>query len=217
MTDDLIESFTVAGLDMWQDYNEFIEDNFLCGDEPGNLGTEEHSLQVFYGLYTSLSDGSCGFQEVLDAFCKQDYDYKSCADDDERDERRDEIIRELSSHLLDGLCRCGNDRSEILQTSNYFDELLSENRSLIDEVDGDVDPDQVDIEAVIDEIRSPVVDLASSLASSSWFPTWEADTFAIDEFAECLRRLRAKQDHDLAILKDRVEREVWNLRSRFRQ
>ena len=217
MTDNFLESFFVAGLEMWQDYNEFLEDNFLWGDEAGNLGAEEHPLQVFYGLYTSLSDDSSPFEEVLVALCEQDHDYKSSADDDERDERRDEIVREVSSHLLEGLDRCGEDRYEILQTTSYFNEILAENRSLIDEIGGDAHPDEVDIEAMIDEVRRPVADLASSLASSTWFPSWEKDAYAIDEFAECLRKLRAQQDHELAILKDRAEKEGSNLRSRLRQ
>lgn len=216
MTDDFLESFTAAGLDMWLDYNEFLEDNFLCGDEPGDLGPAEHSLQVFYGMFTSLSDDSGGFGEVLDALCEQDYDYDSCADDDERNERRDEILREVSSHLLYGLYRCGCDRSEILQTTNYFDEVLSENCSLIDEIYSEVDPGEVDIEAIINEIRCPVADLAASMASSAWFPMWEKNTYAIDEFVGCLRELRTQQDRDLEILKNRVEEEVSNLRSRFR-
>ena len=217
MTDSFLESFFVAGLDMWQDYNEFLEDNFLWGDVAGNLGAEEHPLQVFYGLYISLSDDSGPFEEVLVALCEQDHDYSTSADDDERDERRDEIMREVSSHLLDGLDRCGKDRYEILQATSYFNEILLENRNLIDEVGGDADPDELDIEAMIDEFRRPVADLVSSLASSTWFPRWERNTYAIAEFAECLRKLRAQQDHDLAILKDRTEKEGSKLRSRFRQ
>ena len=92
MTDDIVESFTVAGLEMVQDYNEILEDNFLWGDEAGNLGAEEHPLRVFYGLYTSLSDDSGPFEEVLVALCTQDHDYSTSADDDERDE----IVQEVS-------------------------------------------------------------------------------------------------------------------------
>ena len=217
MTDNFLESFLVAGLDMWQDYNEFLEDNFLWGDEAGNLGAEEHPLQVFYGLYTSLSDDSGLFEEVLVALCEQDHDYKSCADDEERDDRRGAIVREVSSHLLKGLDRCGEDRYEILQATSYFNEILAENRSLIDEIGGAAHSDEVDIEAMIDEVRRPVADLASSLASSTWFPSWEKGRYAIAEFAECLRKLRAQQDHDLATLKDRAEKEGSNLRPRFRQ
>lgn len=217
MSDDFLESFTAAGLDMWNDYNEFLEDNFLCGEEPGNLGTEEHALQRFYGLYTSLGDNSGPFGEVLDALCEEDYDYQSCADDDERADRRDEIIREVSSHLLDGLYRCGKDRSEILQATNSFDEILSESRNLIDKIGGDVDPDEVNIDAMIDELRRPVANLASSLASSSWSPGWEENSYGIDEFAEFLRKLRTQQDRALTILKSRAEEEGSDLRSRFRQ
>ena len=217
MSDNFLESFLVAGLDMGQDYNEFLEDNFLWGDEAGNLGAEEHPLQVFYGLYTSLSDDSGPFEEVLVALCEQDHDYKSCADDEERDDRRAAIVREVSSHLLEGLDRCGKDRSEILEATNCFNEILSENRSLIDEIGGTPHSDEVDIEAMIDEVRWPVADLASSLASSTWFPSWEKDPYAIAEFAASLRKLRAQQDRDLATLKDRAEKEGANLRSRFRQ
>ena len=216
MTDDFLESFAAAGLDMWQDYNEFLADNFLWGDEAGNLGAEERTLQVFYGLYTALSDDSGPFEEVLDALCEQDHEYSSSSDDDERGNRRDEIIREVSSHLLDGLDRCGKDRYEILQATSYFNELLSENRSLIDKAGGGARPDDVEIEAMIDEIGRPVAELASSLASSAWFPSWEENTYAIAEFAACLRKLRARQDSDLAILKDRAEKECSKLRSRFR-
>ena len=217
MTDNYLESFLAAGLEMWQDYDEFLEDNFLCGDEPGNLGPEEHSLQVFFGMYSSLSDEYSGFGEVLDALCEQDYDYESCADDDERGERRAEIVREVSSHLLDGLLRCGRDRSEILEASSHFDEILSETCSLIDETHRDVDLGEVDLEAIIDEMRSPVADLASSMTSSSWFPVWERNTYAIDEFAGCIRDIRTQQDRDLEILKNRLEEEVADIRLRFRQ
>ena len=217
VTDNFLESFFVAGLDMRRDYNEFLEDNFLWGDEAGNLGAEEHPLQVFYGLYTSLSDDSGPFEEILVALCEQDHEYSASADDDERDDRRDAIVREVSSHLLEGLDRCGKDCYEILQAISYFNETLAEHRSLIDEIGGDAHCDEVDIEAMIDEVRRPVADLASSLASSTWFPSWEKDTYAIAEFAACLRKLRAQQDHDLATLKDRAEKEGSNLRSRFRQ
>jgi hypothetical protein len=217
VTNNFLESFSAAGLDMWQDYNEFLEENFLCGDEPGSLGPEEHTLQAFYGLYTSLSDDSGILGEVLDTLCKQDFDYESCADDDERDERRDEIVREVSSHLQDGLYRCGRDRSEILQATNWFDEILADNCKLIDEIYRDGDPGQVEVEAIVDEIGRPVADLASSMASSSWFPDWEKHTYTIDEFARCLRDLRAQQDRDLAALKNRAENEVAKVRSHFRQ
>ncbi len=217
VTDNFLESFLVAGLDMWQDYNEFLEGNFLWGDEAGNLGAEEHPLQVFYAMYTALSDDSGPFEEVLDALCEPDHDYQSSADDDERDERRAEIIREVSSHLQDGLYRCGEDRHEILQATEYFNESLSENRSLIDEIGGDEDPGEVDIEAMIDELRRPVADLASSWASSTWFQEWEKNTYSIAEFGACLQKLRVQQDHDLAILKDRAEKEGAKLRSRFRE
>lgn len=217
MTNNFLESFFVAGLDMWQDYNEFLEDNFLWGDEAGNLGSEEHPLQVFYGLYTSLRDASGPFEEVLVALYEQDHDYSASADDDERDERRNEIIREVSSHLLEGLDRCGQDRYEILQATNNFNESLSENRNLIDEIGSDAGPEMVNIEAMIDEMRRPVADLASSLASSTWFPRWERNTYAIAEFAECLRKLRVQQAHDLAILKDRADKEGSKLRSHFRK
>lgn len=217
MTDDVLESFTAAGLKMVQDYNEFLEDNFLWGDEAGNLGAEEHPLRVFYGLYTSLSDDSSPFVEVLVALCSQDHDYSTSADDDERDERRNEIVQEVSSHLLEGLNRCGKDRYEILQAFNYFNEILSKNRSLTDEVGGDANPDEVDLEAMIDEFRRPVEDLVSSLAPSAWFQGWERNRCAIAEFAECLRSLRTQQVHDLAILRHRAEKEGSKLRSRFRQ
>ena len=211
VTDNFLESFFVAGLEMRRDYNEFLEDNFLWGDEAGNLGVEEHPLQVFYGLYTSLSDDSGPFEEVLVALCEQDHEYSASADDDERDDRRDAIVREVSSHLLEGLDRCGKDRYEILQATNYFNEILAEKRSLIGEIGGDAHSDEVDIKAMIDEVRRPVADLASSLASSTWFPSWEKNTYAIAEFAACLRKLRAQQDHDLATLRDRAEEEGSNL------
>ena len=106
---------------------------------------------------------------------------------------------------------------ERLEGTNYFKEILAENRGLIDEIGGDAHSDEVDIEAIIDEVGRPVAELASSLASSTWFPSWEKDTYAIAELAACLRKLRAQQDHDLATLKDRAENEGSNLRSRFRQ
>ena len=106
---------------------------------------------------------------------------------------------------------------ERLEGTNYFKEILAENRGLIDEIGGDAHSDEVDIEAIIDEVGRPVAELASSLASSTWFPSWEKDTYAIAELAACLRKLRAQQDHDLATLRDRAENEGSNLRSRFRQ
>ncbi|MCY4597389.1 MAG: hypothetical protein OXC19_21630 [Bryobacterales bacterium] len=219
MTADFQRLFANASV-MLQDYYEFLEDYFLQADvDPGNLGPESHQLELFYTMYKSLSDDSEDFGEVLDTLCAKDYEYTSCTDDCDRIERRDEIRYEVLSHLLAGLERCGQDRSEILQSTNagYVDEALSEHCSLIDDIGRGVDPDEVDIEAMIDEIRSPVSDLASSLASSSWFGAWEKNTYAIDEFAECLRKLRAQQADDLAVLKDRIELEVVNLRARFEQ
>ena len=178
MTDDFQRLFATAFV-MLQDYYEFLDDYFLhADDEPGNLGPERHQLELFYAMYTSLSDDSDDFGEVLDALCEQDYEYISCTDDCDRLERRDEIRHEVLSHLLAGLERCGQDRSEILQSTNS---------------------------GYIDEISSPVGDLASSLASPSWFAAWEKNTYAIDEFAACLRKLRAQQHRDLAVLKDRIE------------
>ena len=206
---------------MMQDYYEFLESHFLQPeDEYGALDHDENDqLMLFYTMYTSLSDDADGFRDVLDSLCNTDDAFKSCTDDSDRLERRDEIRYDVLSHLTAGLERCGEDRSEMLQGTNFgtIDGILSEHYAAIDEVGEGVDPDEVDIESMIDEIRKWVGTLASSLASSSWFSEWATNKYAIDVFAECLRQLRALQERDLAELKDRAEREVSNLRAHFEQ
>ena len=206
---------------MMQDYYEFLESHFLQPeDEYGALDHDENDqLMLFYTMYTSLGDETDGFGDVLDSLCNSDDAFKACTDDSDRLDRRDEIRCDVLSHLRAGLERCGEDRSEMLHGANFgtIDGILSEHDAVIDEVGEGVDPDEVDIESMIDEIRKCVGNLASSLASSSWFREWATNKYAIDVFAECLRKLRALQEHDLAALKDRAEREASNLRARFEQ
>lgn len=183
------------------------------------MGPEIHELQVFYTMYTLLSDGCGPFDDALDALCEGDFEHGSCADDRDRDERLDEIRDDVQRHLLEGLERCGKDRYEALETKNsgYIDEILSEPQSLIDDIGDGVDFDEIDIGAMIDEVRRPVVNLEASLASCSWFAAWLEDPHTLNEFAECLCKLRAQQHSDLASLKTHIEQSVAKLKVRYEQ
>ena len=68
---------------------------------------------------------------------------------------------------------------------------------------------------MFDEIRSPVGDLESLLASSSWFDEWEKNKYAIGAFAECCRELRALQERDLGAIRKRVERKITDLKVHY--
>ncbi len=206
---------------MLQDYYEFVDCYFFqLDDEPGALDHDEQDqLTLFYTMYSSLSDESDGFEDVLDSLCNKDDTYNACIDDSGRFEQRDEIKRNVLSHLTDGLERCGQDRSEILQGATFgsIDETLSECYDLIDDIGDGLDPDEVDIESMIDQIRSPVDELASLLSPSSWFTEWEKDKYAIGPFVKCLRQLRVRQERDLAAMKERIKQETANLKTHLEQ
>ena len=191
MTDDLRQQF--ADYRMLQDYHEFLDSYFLqVGDEPGALSHDEtDQLTLFYTMYSSLSDDSGGFEDVLDSLCNKNDEYNACTDDSDRLEQRDAIRSDVLAHLRDGLERCGQDRSEILEGTNgcAVDDGLTECHDLIDEIDAEVDPDEVDIESTLDEARSSVDDLDSMLSPSSWFGEWEKHKYAIDAFVDCLQQL----------------------------
>lgn len=203
-----LEQFSLIAHTALGDFYEFLDAYFLHGDdEPGDLGPESHQLEMFYTMYTLLSDGCGPFDDVLDALCEEDFEHGSSTDDCGRDERLDAIRRDVQRHLVEGLERCGKDRYEALETKNsgYIDEILSEHQSLIDGIGDGVDPDEIDIGTMIDEVRRPVVNLEASLASSSWFASWLKDPHTLNEFAECLCKLRAQQHNDLASLKTHIE------------
>ena len=80
-------------------------------------------------MYSSFSDESAGFGEVLDSLCNNDETYNACTDEEDQLDQRDEIKRDVLSHLTHGLERCGKNRSEILQGASFGttdDEMLSE-------------------------------------------------------------------------------------------
>lgn len=216
-----LQRLLASGFAMMQDYYEFLDCYFLqADDEPGALDHEENDqLSLFYTMYSSFSEESAGFEEILDSLCAEDDTYKACTDEEDQLDQRDEIKRDALSHLTRGLERCGEDRSEILHGADFstVDEKLSEGYSLIDDIDQGVDPDEVDIESVLDEIRVPVDELASLLASSSWFADWEKNKYAIDAFTECLRKLRALQERELGAMRKRVEREMSELKAYYDQ
>ena len=201
------------------DYYEFVDCYFLqLDDEPDALDHDEQDqLRLFYTMYESLSDESDGFENALDLLCTTDDTYIACTGDSDRCERRDEIKNDVLSHLTDGLERCGHNRSNVLQGANSINETLSQCYGIIDEVGDGVDPDEIDIESMIDEIRSPVDELASVLSPSSWFTEWEKDKYAIGPFVKCLRQLRARQERDFAAMKERVEQETANVKEDFEQ
>lgn len=215
MTDDL-QRLLASGLGMMQDYYEFLDCYFLqSDDEPGALDHKENDqLSLFYTMYSSFSDESAGFEDVLDSLCNEDDTYNACIDDQDRSDQRDEIKRDVLSHLTHGLERCGRDRSEILQGTGFGttgDETLSECYDIVDDIGEGLDPDEVDIESMLEEIRSPVGELESLLASSSWFAEWEKNKYAIGAFAECLRELRTLQERELEAISKRVERGMADL------
>ena len=76
MTDDLRRQ--LADYQSLQDYYEFLDSYFLqMGDEPGALSHDEmDQLGVFYTMYSSLSDDSDGFEDILDSLCNKDDEYK---------------------------------------------------------------------------------------------------------------------------------------------
>ncbi|MDE0107900.1 MAG: hypothetical protein OXJ37_02740 [Bryobacterales bacterium] len=215
-----LERFSLIAHAELGEFYEFLDAYFLHEDDgPGDLGTEFHQLEMFYTMYTLLSDGSGPFEDALDALCEEDFEHGSCTDDCDRDERLGEIRRDVQRHLVEGLERCGKDRYEALETKNsgYIDEILSEHQSLIDGIGGGVAPDEIDIGTMIDEVRRPVLDLEASLASSSWFASWLKHPYTLNEFAECLCKLRAQQHSDLASLKTYMEQRVAELKVRFEQ
>ena len=134
-----------------------------------------------------------------------------------RGERRDQIKFEVLSHLEDGLEHCGRDRSEILQSTNgsAVDDKVSDCYGLVDEIGAGVDPNEVDLESRLDEIRASVHALKSLLSPSSWFGEWQKHKYAIGPFVECLGQLRTLQERDLAAMKKRVEQKIENLRAHF--
>ena len=207
---------------MMQDYYEFLDCYFLqSDDESGGLDHDENDqLSLFYTMYSSFSDESAGFEDVLDSLCNEDDTYNACTDDEDRSDQRDEIKRDVLSHLTHGLERCGKDRSEILQGAGFGstgDEMLSEWYDIVDDIGEGLDPDDVDIESMLEEIRSPVGELESLLASSSWFAEWEKNKYAIGAFAECLRELRALQERELGATRKRAEREMADLKAYYDQ
>ena len=220
MTDDL-QRLLASGFAMIQDYYDFLDCYFLqSDDEPGALDHEENDqLSLFFTMYSSLSDESAGFGELLGSLCNKDDTYNACTDEEDQLDLRDEIKRDVLSHLTTGLERCGRDRSEILHGVNFgiVDAELSECYSLIDDIDEGTDPDELDIESRLDEIRSPFDELVSLLASSSWFAEWEDNKYTIDVFSECLRMLRAVQERELGAMRKRVEREGTDLKANYDQ
>ena len=170
-------------------------------------------------MYSSLCNDSGGFEDILDSLCSKDDTYNACTDDSDRLEQRDEIKIDVLSHLRDGLERCGQDRSEILQGTNgsAVDDQVSECYEQIDEIGAAVDPDGVDIEPMLDEIGTSVEELEALLSPSSWFGDWKNHKYTIGAFADCLGQLRVLQERDLAAMKRRVEREIANLKTHLEQ
>jgi len=215
-----IERFSLMAHTALGDFYEFLDAYFLHEDDgPEDLGPERCHLEMFYMMYTLLTDGGGTFDDVLDALCAEDFEYGSCTDDCDRDERRDGIRSDVQGHLAEGLECCGKDRYEVQETKNsgYIDEILSEHQSLIDGIGDGVEPDEIDIGAMIDEVRKRVVELEASLASSIWFASWLKAPHTINVFAECICELRAQQHSDLASLKSHIEQRVAKLKVRYEQ
>ena len=162
---------------------------------------EESLLMTFYSMYSALQCGDYGFDRivdgVLDSLCDEDDhddydDYESCRNDE---------LREIEGHLVRGLERCGEDRTEVRGYVSSVEEWIGEYQDLRGEPD--------DLESLVSDIEASTASTAEHLsASAAWFDEWEKSKHAVDAFFECMRQLRLVHQNRFEATRTRVEREI---------
>ena len=200
-------------------YNGYVDLMETCyletGEEPElSLPEQEESLlMTFYSMYSALQSGDHGFDRIVDDVLDSLGDEDDHDDYDAYESWRDEEFREIEGHLVRGLERCGEDRTEIRGYFSSVDDWLAECRDLRDEP---ASPDKLesDISEVVAQIEASTWSTTQRLSTSAaWFDEWERSEYAMDAFVDCMRRLRLLHENRLGAAKTRVERALIEIAS----
>lgn len=151
-------------------------------------------------MYPALQCGDYGFDRIVDEVLAR------LRDEDDHDDTheswwRDGEFGEIEGHLVRGLERCGEDRTEVRGYVSSVEEWIGEYQDLRGEPD--------DLESLVSDIEASTASTAEHLsASAAWFDEWEKSKHAVDAFFECMRQLRLVHQNRFEATRTRVEREI---------
>ena len=186
-------------------YVNLIEDCYIemgeREDAESSLPEQEESLlMTLYSMYSALQCGDYGFDRIVDEVLARLRD-EDDPDDTHESWWRDGEFREIESHLVRGLERCGEDRTEVRGYVSSVGEWIDEYQDLRGEPD--------DLESLVSDIEASTASTAEHLsASAAWFDEWEKSKYAVDVFFECIRQLRLLHQNRFEAARTRVERAI---------